>query len=379
MLGLLVVLGILVPLGVAARYLMTSTQYAGPNAVSAQTMEIYFRSGAAPQAAAAGTHARAQPTGARAGCSSCPSARSSPATLVCWQASPPRPTLRWRRRSKFAVKESQSLARIDDTLVMAYEFIVMPTPSAQAEGLEELRKTTLRLYPLFRVGPSGQAWPFVRVAGLRFESCAWPVPARELASCARCCCLEGARRRVKLGTLAAATGMGTQVQLRLHESVPKALAATCTARLAGRVCDEWGAAQDKKQAWFKERKASIVKAHMLLLAHLDREPIPASLAGDHKFVVTKCILLLEEMLKLAQIPRVQGVTTGWLAPTLGCLEMMQCITMAVSRDVRRDFGTAGKVRGAVGRVRGYPEACWAGLSAGPWGEHAATPCCAALA
>ena len=28
--------------------------------------------------------------------------------------------------------------------------------------------------------------------------------------------------------------------------------------------------QDKKQAWFKGRKASIVKAHMLLLAHLDR-------------------------------------------------------------------------------------------------------------
>ena len=76
---------------------------------------------------------------------------------------------------------------------------------------------------------------------------------------------------------------------------------------------------------------------------LRREPIPATLAADHRFVVTKCILLLEEMLKIAQIPRVQGATTGWLAPTLGSLEMMQCITMAVSQDKRRSLGSAGKV------------------------------------
>ena len=63
--------------------------------------------------------------------------------------------------------------------------------------------------------------------------------------------------------------------------------------------------QDKKSVWFKGRKTSIVKAHMLLLAHLDRERVPANLAADHKFVVTKCILLLEEMIKIAQVPRVQ--------------------------------------------------------------------------
>ena len=43
----------------------------------------------------------------------------------------------------------------------------------------------------------------------------------------------------------------------------------------------------------------------------------------------------------------QGVTTGWLAPTLGCLEMMQCITMGVSQDKRRSLGTAGKVRQGI--------------------------------
>ena len=43
MLGLLVMLGILVPLGVAARYLMTSTQSVGPNSVSPMTMELFIR------------------------------------------------------------------------------------------------------------------------------------------------------------------------------------------------------------------------------------------------------------------------------------------------------------------------------------------------
>ena len=56
-----------------------------------------------------------------------------------------------RCRTKFSVKESQSLVRIPDTLVYAMEFIRMPTPADQAEGLEELRKTVLRLHPELKV------------------------------------------------------------------------------------------------------------------------------------------------------------------------------------------------------------------------------------
>ena len=51
------------------------------------------------------------------------------------------------RRSKFAVKESQSLARVPDTLVFAFEFIMLPTPNEQAGDLEVLRRTILRLHP----------------------------------------------------------------------------------------------------------------------------------------------------------------------------------------------------------------------------------------
>lgn len=57
----------------------------------------------------------------------------------------------YSRRSKFAVKESQGLARVLDTLVFAYEFIMLPTPSEQAEGLEALRRTILRVHPDLKV------------------------------------------------------------------------------------------------------------------------------------------------------------------------------------------------------------------------------------
>ncbi len=60
------------------------------------------------------------------------------------------------RRSKFAVKESQSLARVPDTLVYAFEFIMLPTPNEQAADLETLRRTILRLHPDLKACPSSQ-------------------------------------------------------------------------------------------------------------------------------------------------------------------------------------------------------------------------------
>ena len=44
--------------------------------------------------------------------------------------------------------------------------------------------------------------------------------------------------------------------------------------------------QEKPQ-WWKKRKSSIVKAHMLLLAHLGRADIPDSLTADHKSVARR--------------------------------------------------------------------------------------------
>ena len=95
-LGGLVGLGILLPLGIASWYLLRSNKFTGPNNVMHETMEIYFR-------------------------------------------------------SNLGVKESQGLSRIPDTLVVAMEFITMPTPTDQQMPLEELRKTVLRLHTELKV------------------------------------------------------------------------------------------------------------------------------------------------------------------------------------------------------------------------------------
>jgi hypothetical protein len=44
---------------------------------------------------------------------------------------------------------------------------------------------------------------------------------------------------------------------------------------------------------------------MLLLAHLSREDIPAPLQKDLHFVLTKGLPLLQEMLGIATVPRMQ--------------------------------------------------------------------------
>lgn len=102
--------------------------------------------------------------------------------------------------------------------------------------------------------------------------------------------------------------------------------------------------QDKPQ--FFKRKSSIVKVHMLLLAHMDRLPVLPVLRKDLDFVLRKSTILLEEMIKIANIPRYSPY--GWLTPTVGSIEMLQCLTQAVSIGSRKTF-THGKVRPHLGR------------------------------
>lgn len=99
--------------------------------------------------------------------------------------------------------------------------------------------------------------------------------------------------------------------------------------------------QEKPQFW--KRKPSLIKVHMLLFAHLSREPIPAGLQPDLKFVLEKALPLLDEMVKIAALPR-PPLGFGWLAPTLGSIEMMQCIVQAVPMSLRKTIGQGAKVR-----------------------------------
>lgn len=122
--------------------------------------------------------------------------------------------------SKYGVKESQSLVRIPETLLVAMEFIQLYTPGDHQGPMEELRKA---LAPV-------------------------------------------------------------------HSDV------------MGR---------DKKAFW--QRRASVIKAHMLLLAHLERlgPEVPPQLQADLKFVRSKCPPLLEEMAKIACLPR-NNLGWGWM-------------------------------------------------------------------
>ena len=59
-------------------------------------------------------------------------------------------------------------------------------------------------------------------------------------------------------------------------------------------------------------------------------------------MLTKSALLLEEMIKIASLPRPPHML-GWLAPALGSLEMLQCITQAVPIPTRKALGQNSKV------------------------------------
>ncbi|CAD7704428.1 unnamed protein product [Ostreobium quekettii] len=68
---------------------------------------------------------------------------------------------------------------------------------------------------------------------------------------------------------------------------------------------------------FKKRKTGVQKAHMLLLAHLEREGenLPEVLKNDSNFVLERTPVLLEEIVKMA--------------PAVGAIQLVQCVTQAV--------------------------------------------------
>jgi len=145
--------GILLPLGIAACYLLSANKYIGPNGIMEETYDFFLRCARAmvhfPQAF--GLHF------------------TSAHSLSCWR---PYPILSKQyvivayclhsgamastrddlstyglpcvRRSPVGVRESQGLTRIPDTLTVAMEFITMPTLPEQLPAVEELRKQTLR-------------------------------------------------------------------------------------------------------------------------------------------------------------------------------------------------------------------------------------------
>ncbi|XP_077233018.1 dnaJ / Sec63 Brl domains-containing protein [Tasmannia lanceolata] len=94
-----------------------------------------------------------------------------------------------------------------------------------------------------------------------------------------------------------------------------------------------------EQAKFWKQHPSIVKTELLILAHLTRESgsLSSALQGDFKRVLELAPRLLEELLKMAVIPRTpQG--HGWLRPAIGVVELSQSIIQAVPLSARKATG-----------------------------------------
>ena len=110
---------------------------------------------------------------------------------------------------------------------------------------------------------------------------------------------------------------------------------------------EWAPGLRDKQVFWK-RRTSIVKVDMLLMAYFARLPVPRELLPDLRYVLTKSPFFLEEMLKIANIPRVYGWPFGWLAPTVGALETLQCLSVALTPSARRPPPGGAAAAGAGG-------------------------------
>ncbi|KAF2315559.1 hypothetical protein GH714_040067 [Hevea brasiliensis] len=95
----------------------------------------------------------------------------------------------------------------------------------------------------------------------------------------------------------------------------------------------------QEQAKFWKQHPAVVKTELLIQAQLTRESAALSpaLLGDFRRVLELAPRLLEELMKMAVIPRTaQG--HGWLRPAIGVVELSQCIIQAVPLSARKTTG-----------------------------------------
>ncbi|CAH8378955.1 unnamed protein product [Eruca vesicaria subsp. sativa] len=99
----------------------------------------------------------------------------------------------------------------------------------------------------------------------------------------------------------------------------------------------------QEQAKFWKQHPAIVKTELLIQAQLTRESgvLSPSLEGDFRRVLELAPRLLEELLKMAVLPRTsQG--HGWLRPAVGVVELSQCIVQAVPLSARKSSGVSSE-------------------------------------
>ncbi|KAI9114027.1 hypothetical protein K1719_015278 [Acacia pycnantha] len=95
----------------------------------------------------------------------------------------------------------------------------------------------------------------------------------------------------------------------------------------------------QEQAKFWKQHPALVKTELLIQAQLTREfaTLSPSLQGDFRRILEIAPRLLEELMKMAVIPRnAQG--HGWLRPAIGVVELSQSIIQAVPLTARKATG-----------------------------------------
>lgn len=92
----------------------------------------------------------------------------------------------------------------------------------------------------------------------------------------------------------------------------------------------------QEQAKFWKQHPAIVKAELLIQAHLLRktDTLSSNLQQDYKHVLQLTPRLLEGLIKMATVPRT-AKGHGWLRPAIGIVELSQCITQAVPLSARK--------------------------------------------
>ncbi|MQM14418.1 hypothetical protein Taro_047347 [Colocasia esculenta] len=94
-----------------------------------------------------------------------------------------------------------------------------------------------------------------------------------------------------------------------------------------------------EQAKFWKQHPALVKTELLIQAQLVREStaLPSSLQSDFKRILECAPRLLEELVKIAVMPR-SPHGRGWLRPAIGVIELSQSIIQAVPLSARKAVG-----------------------------------------
>ena len=153
--------GILLPLGIAACYLLSANKYIGPNGIMEETYDFFLRCARAMVLSPPAFELHSQSAHSLSRWRPYPIFSKQYVIAYCLSSAAMASTQNYSstcglhrvRRSPVGVRESQGLTRIPDTLTVAMEFITMPTLPEQLPAVEELRKQTLR-YGLLRLQPS---------------------------------------------------------------------------------------------------------------------------------------------------------------------------------------------------------------------------------